>query len=139
MGRHYRYTSGMPVKRVSAQDAAKLLAEGYKYLDVRSIPEFQQGHPPGAYNVPIAHMQPGGRVAPNADFATVVTRRFDKGDKIVVGCAAGNRSQRAAEMLAAAGWSNLVENGPGMNGWKSAGLPIETAAPGREYDDLVKG
>ncbi len=126
----------MPVKRVPAAEAAKLLTHGYKYLDVRSIPEFQQGHPHGAYNVPIAHMTPGGRVAPNPDFAAVVARRFAKSDKIVVGCAAGNRSLRAAEILQALGWSDVVDNSGGMNGWRSAGLPVETAAPGRGYEEL---
>ncbi len=129
----------MAVKRVPPTEAAKLLAQGYKYLDVRSIPEFQQGHPHGAYNVPIAHMMPGGRMAPNPDFEAVVARHFGKGDRIVIGCASGGRSLRAAEMLQALGWADVVDNSGGMNGWRSAGLPVETAAPGRGYAELSGG
>jgi rhodanese-related sulfurtransferase len=46
----------MPVKRVTPEQALELMrAEGYSYLDVRSVPEFDEGHPEGAYNVPLLH------------------------------------------------------------------------------------
>src|SRR4051812_21955325 len=50
------------VKRVLPREAAALLADGWAYLDVRSIPEFEQGHPPGAVNVPLLHLQNGRMV-----------------------------------------------------------------------------
>ena len=59
------------VKRVTPPEAAALLADGWTYLDVRSIPEFDSGHPPGAANVPLLHFS-GGRMSPNADFQKVV-------------------------------------------------------------------
>jgi rhodanese-related sulfurtransferase len=136
MARHYRYTSGMSVKRVPAAEAANLISQGYKYLDVRSIPEFQQGHPTGAYNVPIAHLLPDGRMAPNPEFAAIVARHFGKDEGIVVGCASGGRSLRACEMMQAQGWTSVVDNLDGMKGWRSAGLPVETASPGRSFDEL---
>ena len=41
----------MTVKRVSPQEADRLLREaGYVYVDVRSIPEFDAGHPTGAFS-----------------------------------------------------------------------------------------
>ena len=52
--------------------------QGYAYLDVRSVPEFAQGHPAGAYNVPIIHMGPAGN-QPNARFLEVIERRFAEG------------------------------------------------------------
>jgi rhodanese-related sulfurtransferase len=136
MDRHYRYTQGMSVKRVPPAEAARLMSEGYAYLDVRSVPEFQQGHPAGAYNVPLLHVLPGGRMAPNPDFAAVVGRHFAKDAKLVVGCASGNRSLRAAEVLQAGGWTEVVDNLGGMNGWNSARLPVEAAAPGRTFEEL---
>ena len=45
------------VKRVTPPEASTLLGEGWVYLDVRSIPEFDDGHPPGAANVPLLHFQ----------------------------------------------------------------------------------
>ena len=52
------------VKRVTPIEADALLKDGWAYLDVRSIPEFDGGHPTGAANVPLLHMA-GGRMAPN--------------------------------------------------------------------------
>jgi len=134
----------MAVKRVSPKEASELVAQGYAYLDVRSIPEYDGGHPPGAYNVPLMHMGPGG-MAPNGDFAAVVARAFpDKSAKIVVGCKSGGRSIKAAEMMAASGYSNLVEmrggyGGDGQEaGWAQVGLPSERATPGRSFEELKK-
>ena len=70
------------VKRVLPKEAAALLAEGWAYLDVRSIPEFEQGHPPGAANVPLLHAR-GGRMAPNPDFQSVVEASFAKDDAFI--------------------------------------------------------
>jgi rhodanese-related sulfurtransferase len=68
----------MSVKRVSPEEALDLVRDqGYVYLDVRSVPEFEQGHPAGAYNAPVVHMGPMGS-QPNADFLPVIERRFPK-------------------------------------------------------------
>lgn len=138
----------MSVKRITPPEAHKLLDEGYAYLDVRSIPEFEQGHPPGAYNAPIMHVGPGG-MAPNGDFLAVVGRAFSKDAKLVVGCKSGGRSQRAAMMLEAAGFTNIVEMMGGFGGeadmmgrvldpgWARHGLPVEAqAGPGRSWGEL---
>lgn len=134
----------MAVKRVSPKEASELVGQGYAYLDVRSIPEYDGGHPPGAYNIPLMHMGPGG-MAPNAEFAAVVAKVFpDKGAKIVVGCKSGGRSIRAAQMLEASGYTGLIENRAGWGGdgvepgWAQAGLPAEKATPGRSFEELKK-
>jgi rhodanese-related sulfurtransferase len=140
----------MPVKRVLAKEGAELLAQGYKYVDVRSIPEFQAGHAAGAYNVPLVHLVPGRGRLPNPEFQSVMEKHFAKDDKLLVACASGGRSLRAAEMLLDAGWKDVVDLKPGFEGerdmggrvvnpgWRDAGLPVETAAPGRTWEDLKK-
>jgi rhodanese-related sulfurtransferase len=139
----------MTVTRVSPQEAEALVREeGYVYVDVRSIPEFDAGHPAGAYNVPLMHQTAGG-MAPNADFIGVMTSSFDKGDKLVLGCRSGGRSLRAAEMLLAAGFTDVVDQRAGWGGardafgqvqepgWEGAGLPTATTADaGRDYESL---
>ena len=51
----------MTFKRVSPAEAAKLVdEEGYQFIDVRSVPEFDAGHPKGAFNVPLNHAGPAG-------------------------------------------------------------------------------
>jgi rhodanese-related sulfurtransferase len=132
----------MAVRRVTPQEAKGLMDEGYVYVDVRSIPEFEKGHPQGAYNVPLLHMGPGG-MSPNPDFAAVMTKRFPKDAKLIVGCKMGGRSAQAAQLLASQGYTDVVdqgagfEGGPGNPGWLPAGLPVATAAPDdRVYEAL---
>ena len=62
--------------------------EGYVYVDVRSVPEFEAGHPTGAYNVPLVHMGPAG-MSPNPEFLAVMEKAFPKDSKLVVGLQGG--------------------------------------------------
>jgi rhodanese-related sulfurtransferase len=124
----------MPFRRVSPADAEALIKkEGYSYVDVRSVQEFQAGHPTGAYNVPLLEMGPAG-MAPNPDFLKVMEQAFPKDSKLVVGCKMGGRSMKAAAMLEAAGYTSVVEQragfeGSGEPGWRPVGLPVSTDAP----------
>ena len=124
------------------------MGEGYLYLDVRSVPEFQQGHPAGAKNAPLLHMGSGG-MSPNGEFVAVVSASFPKDARLVLGCKSGGRSQRAAMLLEAAGFSNLVEMRGGWSGesdmmgriveqgWQALGLPTATIpVPGATWDEL---
>lgn len=125
----------MTVKRISAKEAHDLIErEGYAYVDVRTVGEFEGGRPAGAYNVPVANAGAGG-MTPNDEFVGVVAAHFSKDAKIVLGCQSGGRSQRAAALLVGAGFSNVVEQRAGWGGardpfgrvvdkgWQSEGLP----------------
>ena len=139
----------MSLKRISPAEALKLMEEeGYAYLDVRSVPEFEAGHPTGAYNVPILNAGPGGMM-PNPDFLAVVQKSFPTETKLVLGCRSGNRSLRAAEILLQLGYVDVVDQRAGTAGardafgrlqeagWEAAGLEIGTEAhPGRAYGAL---
>jgi rhodanese-related sulfurtransferase len=138
----------MTVKRVSPDEAFELLQkEGYVYVDVRSIPEFEAGHPAGAYNVPIAHAGPAG-MAPNPEFLSVMEKNFPRDAKIVVGCKSGGRSLQAANVLLGAGYTNVIDQRAGFQagmgpsgrmepGWGPRGLPTsETAEAGHDYEVL---
>jgi len=137
----------MAFKRVSPEEAKALMdREGYVYVDVRSLPEFEAGHPAGAYNVPLMHQGPAG-MTPNADFLAVMEKSFPKDARLVVGCKAGGRSQRAAGLLEAAGYTSVVDQkagyegaGPGEPGWRPKGLPTNAkAAADHTYEGLRAG
>lgn len=137
-------------KRVSPEDAKKLMdEEGYVYLDVRSIPEFEQGHPEGAYNIPLLHRGEGG-MQPNPDFMKVVEAVFPKDAKLVIGCRSGGRSLRAAKQMLQAGYTDVVDQRAGYagsadpfgqkveEGWEPKGLPTKTGSePERDYETLA--
>jgi rhodanese-related sulfurtransferase len=136
------------VRQVSPEEAQALLGEGYRYVDVRSEREFAEGHPAGAFNVPVNVAGPGGPM-PNPDFVAVVERALGR-DKLVLGCQSGPRTRRASALLQAAGFTGLVEMlagwagtrdtfGRPLPGWSTLKLPSETGAPeGRSYADLKK-
>ena len=91
------------VKRVSPQEAKDLIdQQGYVYVDVRSIPEFDAGHPTDAYNVPLNHMGPAGMAA-NPEFMAVMEKTFPKDAKLVLGCQGGGRSLRGGGNARAGG------------------------------------
>ena len=126
------------IRGVEPREAKRLLdEEGYTYLDVRSVEEFRQGHPEGAANIAIAHMGVGG-MEPNGDFAKVVRANFAPDAKLALGCRSGVRSLRAADVLAAEGYTDLVnvEGGFGgrlsptgniiQAGWEAEGLPVSS-------------
>ena len=134
----------MTVKRVSPEEAKNLIDdEGYVYVDVRSLPEFEAGHPAGAYNVPLMHQGAAG-MTPNPEFMSVMEKSFPKTARLVVGCKAGGRSARAAAMLESAGFTSVVDqkagyegSSPAEPGWRPQGLPVSTqAAADRTYEGL---
>ena len=112
------------------------------YLDVRTPEEFAAGHPAGAINVPVLFFR-GGQSTPNADFVASVQKLVPPTTALLVGCQAGGRSQRGAELLVDAGYRDVsnVRGGFGgarddtgrlvIPGWRDAGLPIETGAGGK--------
>ena len=141
----------MYVNRVSPDEALGLMqSEGWAYIDVRSVPEFEQGHPAGAYNVPLTHMSPEGSAA-NPDFLAVMERHFDRDAGLVVGCRTANRAEHAVVMLLRAGYSNVAIQRAGFlgtrdffgrsdPGWGKTGLPTSLAAePGRSWAALNGG
>jgi rhodanese-related sulfurtransferase len=133
----------LPVKQISPTEAKALLDSGqdYIYLDVRSTPEFEEGHVPGAFNIPLLHFDPAARqMTPNADFLKVVEANIPKDAHVICGCASGQRSDRAAAQLAQAGYRDVVNMAGGFKGardpvgrvvaagWIDHGLPVSKEA-----------
>jgi rhodanese-related sulfurtransferase len=107
------------------------------YLDVRTEPEFTAAHPEKGINIPAFFFQAPGRPAPNPDFLTVVEATIPKDATVIVGCQAGVRSQRAADLMIQAGYSKVINmmggfgggqalDGSPVLGWRDAGLPVST-------------
>ena len=132
--------------KITPQEAKRLMdEEGYTYLDVRSVPEFEGGHPQGAYNIPLKHMGAGG-MTPNPSFLQEVQSVFSRDAKLIVACKAGGRSKAAVEQLEQAGFEQLKDQFAGFGGardgegrlqeegWAGSGLPIATRAEvGRDH------
>jgi rhodanese-related sulfurtransferase len=138
------------VKRLPPQEAYKLTEHGWTYIDVRSSQEFFEGHPAGAFNIPLMNFTAGRGMQANPDFLADVESAFAKDTPLVVGCKSGGRSLRAAEILSQNGYEQVVdmrggfggEHNPGSGaitcqGWEAEGLPTATEAEaGRSYNDI---
>jgi len=135
--------------RIVPKEASVKLAEGWTYVDVRTVEEFEAGHPPGAVNVPLMHAGPGGMV-PNPDFLPVMRAAFPVQAKLVVGCKSGGRSLRAMQALVGAGFTQVLDQRAGWDGardafgqitepgWSRAGLPVEHGQPATGSWDAMR-
>lgn len=139
----------MSTPRITPEEAHDLMEdEDFVYVDVRSVPEFEAGHPEGAFNVPFLHRGPSG-MAPNADFVLVMEANWPKDAKLVIACQAGGRSAKAVAVLEAAGFTELRDQFAGYGGskdpfkgtvepgWQATGLPMGLEPePGHDYASL---
>ena len=143
----------MEIKRIAPEEAKQLLEsqEGFIYLDVRTVPEFDAGHVPGAKNIPVMEPDSSGRMQLNPRFVEVVQANFGKVAKCITGCQMGGRSMKAAQLLSQAGFSNVVDMRGGFRGeadaagqisypgWSLRGFPISRdSAPEDRYQHLAK-
>lgn len=124
---------------ISQEEAARIMAgtEDCILLDVRTEEEYDEGHIPGAINLPNEDIE--------ADAPEALP---DKDQLILVYCRSGRRSKQAAEKLAMLGYTHVLEFG-GIMTWPGkiisteeealkASDPFEAreyAAPEDFYDD----
>ena len=112
----------MSVSRITPKEAFDRLEtqEGWIYLDVRSTIEFEKGHVPNSVNIPLLdYSDSAGGLQPNPRFLEVVSARFDNDKPLIVGCAAGGRSMKAATLLNENGYENVVDMLGGFSGKRS--------------------
>lgn len=142
------------IQQLTAEGAHALMTQDQSivYLDVRTVPEFEAGHPPAALNIPVVVPNPALRkMVPNPDFLSTAEATVPKDAKIIVGCMSGGRSQFAAEVLEDAGYQHVANLQGGFGGardqmgrllvpgWQDHGLPEEAGDGGEgSYENLLK-
>nr|WP_235617468.1 rhodanese-like domain-containing protein [Streptomyces thermolilacinus] len=97
---------------MTARQARSGADGGAVLLDVREDHEWRAGHAPGAVHVPLSALLADDRVP-----AAV------RGREAVVICRSGQRSQKAARVLAERG-AHAVDVEGGMHAWARAGYPV---------------
>jgi rhodanese-related sulfurtransferase len=140
----------MAIKQVESPQAHQILQKNPDavYVDVRTEEEFAQGHPAGAINLPVVFLKQGAAPQPNDSFLAVAQKVLPRDKKLVVGCMAGGRSQRACEILEQAGYGDLTNVRGGFGGardpsgaivvvgWRDAGLPVSRDLGDASYRSL---
>lgn len=99
-----KYTSIGPAEARRRVDAGAVL------LDVREHSEWRSGHAPRARHIPLNDLDRRRKELP-------------AGREVITVCRSGNRSARAAGILAATGHTVLNLSG-GMRAWSAAGFPV---------------
>ncbi|MFI8092410.1 rhodanese-like domain-containing protein [Streptomyces sp. NPDC086080] len=98
--------------RITAAEAHRRVSAGEAVLiDVRERPEWDAGHAGDAVHLPLSRLTPD----------TPLPRKA-AGRPLITICRSGNRSRRAAKVLAARG-ADVVDVRGGMTAWAAAGLP----------------
>ena len=132
---------------VTPTEAKRLIdEEGYTYLDVRTVEEFEASHADGAANIPVVF----AGMAPNPNFLPVVQANYPTDARLVVACRSGGRSARAADILTRAGYESVANMDGGFHGrydpmgslvqagWAQEQLPVSTeSAEGTTYASLA--
>jgi rhodanese-related sulfurtransferase len=104
---------GAAVPSLTPVEAAAWLRDADALVvDVREPAEFTAGHIPDAMSVP------------QADLATRLDDLPRERDLLVV-CAGGTRSLRAAKFLKQVGYDRVTNMSGGTSAWRAAGLPTE--------------
>ncbi len=89
-------------KQVTMEEGLELMEADSDYilLDVRRDDEFEEGHIPGAINIP------------NESIGTEeIVELQDKNQTIYVYCRSGNRSKQASQKLVDLGYTDVIEFG----------------------------
>ncbi len=95
------------VDNISAKDAEKLLRKkNVQFLDVRRSQEYNAGHIPQTIHIPLSELES------NLD-------KLDQKKEVIVVCASGMRSSKAARKLDGLGYQVKNLKG-GMNSWQGA-------------------
>jgi rhodanese-related sulfurtransferase len=92
---------------LAPQDAAAMMAQGARLIDVRNADEFARSHIPGAINMPLSSLAP-----------------LPGDAQVIFHCLTGNRTTvHMDRLMAAAPTAHML--GGGLQAWKAAGLPVD--------------
>lgn len=93
-------------------------------VDVREPAEYQEGHVPGAINIPRGLLEL--RADPSSPVADAALSA-DRSARVLVYCTKGPgaRSLFAAQTLSSMGYEQVEVLGGGLLAWAEAGLPVE--------------
>lgn len=102
-----------PEAVVSAEEAKKWIqsSKDLQILDVRTVPEYQQGHLSSSKLIPLHELE-------------VRIKELNSSKPLFVYCAHGNRSAVALNLLRNNGFSSARHLQGGIASWQSAGHPV---------------
>jgi rhodanese-related sulfurtransferase len=102
------------VRQIDAKEAVELHAQGRAtFVDVRDLNEVNLGMIPGAIHLDRGRLE------------SKVEAAIPRDAKVVLYCAAGNRSALAADTMQQMGYTDVCSLSSGFRGWVEAGGDIQ--------------
>jgi sulfur-carrier protein adenylyltransferase/sulfurtransferase len=102
------------IKEIDPSEVKPLVDNGVAIVDVRETDEFTAGHLPGAKHVPRGFLE-----------SRIDTAVPDRGQRVILYCASGNRSALAAKtMLDELGYESVESMTGGYTLWKDRGYDV---------------
>ena len=95
--------------------------EGYQILDVREPDEYEEGHLPGAYNVPRGFLE----VRADHEHYKQDPKMQDRSQKFICYCGGGHRSSMACKTLLEMGFADALSLKGGWTDWTENGGSVE--------------
>ncbi|MGB5333066.1 MAG: rhodanese-like domain-containing protein [Woeseiaceae bacterium] len=111
------------IKECSVTNVHECLNSETLLIDIRELPEFQNGHIPGAFFAPrgLLEFEIHGIVERTANNPRAAPEDRD----IVLYCGTGGRSALAAKTLDSMGYRNVKSMAGGIVAWATARFPVE--------------
>ena len=108
-------TNGQSKSLVAPKEASDLLKkdQNIQLVDVRTSGEYKKGH-----------LKDAALIDFYGNFKSEV-KNLDKSKPVMVYCAVGGRSAKAAKILRNAGFNEVYDMKGGIQAWNKSGLPIE--------------
>ncbi len=101
------------IKQISIeQTQTAVKTENAQFIDVRTPEEYAGGHAPKTSNLPLDNLENS-------------LSKLDKGKPVYIICQTGRRSQKGAEILQKAGFTDIYNINGGTSEWMQAGFPTE--------------
>ena len=109
------------VRELSSQEALEAFALHLPFLDARRTADFEEGHVPGAWSVPVWEAQPEARLTAFEAKANPGSR-----DPIILYCSGGGceDAHLLANQLVALGYRNLLIYAGGFPDWTAQSRPV---------------
>ncbi len=107
---------GVTYEVLSPDDFEQKLAQlgDVHLIDARTPPELEKGHLPNVLNYDY-----------RADEIKKAVKELDKNKPVLIYCGSGIRSQKAAEIMIGAGFTEIYDMEGGMKAWLAAGKEVE--------------
>ena len=105
------------IERISPHEAHRRQQAGALLIDVRDENERAAGMPAGAVGVPLASLA-----------ARIAQLAANRETAVLLSCASGQRSLRAASMLRELGYARVTSVDGGFQRWSAEGLPVQRGA-----------